>query len=63
MPPGALRVLTHSISVQQQYLQSCKVWESNAHHLMLESLREMINSLFQAPVLEKGPKSSQETGL
>jgi len=53
VPSGALRVLTHNSSVHQGYLHSCKAWKSSAHHLMLESLREMINSLFQAPVLEK----------
>lgn len=29
MSLGALRVLTHSISVHQEYLHSCKVWKSN----------------------------------
>lgn len=63
MPPGALGVLTHNISVHPEYLHSCKVWKSNAHHLKLASLREMINSLFQAPLLEKGPEASQERKL
>lgn len=60
MPLGALSILTNSISEHQEYLNSCKMWKSNVHHLILESLQEMINSLYQVPVLEEGPESSQE---
>lgn len=58
MPPGTLRVLTQHLCAAGIY--SYKMWKSNAHHLMLESLQKIVNSLFQAPVLEKAPESSPE---
>lgn len=64
---GAL-VRAHFTSVANGISQaaprhSVKQDRPGAHHLMLESLGEMIDSLFQALVLEKDTESSQERKL
>lgn len=61
MPLAVLSVLTHSSSEHQEYLCSCEVWKSNAHHLMLESLGELIDR-FSFPGSGAGKRHQVLTG-